>query len=73
MSKLNKHNSDLKIGYIKAIKKVVCYLKGIIPLRLIYKVTEVKKKPKYLLYFPHLDLLGIKIVTILKVPRIKSQ
>lgn len=43
MSQLNKHNSDPKIGYMKAIKKVVHYLKGIIPLKLIYKVMAMNK------------------------------
>ena len=33
---LSKQNADLQIGYRKAAKKIVCYLKGIMHLGLIY-------------------------------------
>ena len=33
---LNKYNADLQIGHMKAAKKVICYLKNIMHLGLIY-------------------------------------
>lgn len=32
-----KHNLDLKTGYMRAAKKVICYLKGIIHLGFVYR------------------------------------
>lgn len=36
MSQFSKHNSDPKIGYMKAVKKVVRYLKNTMYLGLVY-------------------------------------
>lgn len=37
VGQLNKYNSDPGIGYIKAAKKVVRYLKGIMHIKLVYR------------------------------------
>ncbi len=37
VGQLSKHNADPRIGYIKAAKKVVRYLKGTMHLRLVYR------------------------------------
>lgn len=43
VGQLSKHNSDPRIGHIKAAKKVVYYLKGIIHLGLIYRAKAKDK------------------------------
>lgn len=40
MSQLSKHNLDLRSNHMKVAKKVVRYLKGIIHLELVYRLSQ---------------------------------
>lgn len=44
IGQLNKHNSDPEIGYIRVVKKVMYYLKGILHLELVYRAQAKDEK-----------------------------
>lgn len=54
VDQLGQHNINLRIGHIKATKKIVRYSKGIIHLGLVYKFQLKDKKEKKISIVPFL-------------------
>lgn len=74
VGQLSKHNSDPRLGHMKATKKVLCYLKGTMQLEIVYGAqTKDEGETKAPIAPPPLGSLDTVIAAMLEIPRIGNR